>query len=95
MIDDGAFRSRSDHDSHVRTRQHARLVDEQVAGVELRCEDYGVRSRRWTKASVIGKATGNLRAIQILLGYTKIESTVRYVGVDVEDALILAESTEV
>lgn len=50
---------------------------------------------RQTKASIIYKATGNLRAVQILLGHTKIESTVRYLGVDVEDALALAEGTEI
>jgi site-specific recombinase XerC len=44
---------------------------------------------------VIYKATGNLRAVQILLGHTKIESTVRYLGVDVEDALVLAENTDI
>ena len=50
---------------------------------------------RRTKASIIYKATGNLRAVQILLGHTKIENTVRYLGVDVEDALTLAEGIEV
>jgi site-specific recombinase XerC len=71
------------------------LVDEWVAGIGLHCEDYGTHSLRRTKASIIYKATGNLRAVQILLGHTKIESTVRYLGVDVEDALNLAEGTEV
>jgi site-specific recombinase XerC len=71
------------------------LVDEWVAGIGLHCEDYGTHSLRRTKASIIYKATGNLRAVQILLGHTKIESTVRYLGVDVEDALSLAEGTEV
>ena len=52
-------------------------------------------SLRRTKASIIYKATGNLRAVQILLGHTKIENTVRYLGVDVEDALTLAEGTEI
>jgi site-specific recombinase XerC len=56
---------------------------------------YGTHSLRRTKASIIYKQTGNLRAVQILLGHTKIESTVRYLGVDVEDALALAEGTEV
>ena len=77
------------------TRQYARLVDEWVTAIGLRREDYGTHPLRRTKASIIYKATGNLRAVQILLGHTKIESTVRYLGVDVEDALALAESTEV
>ena len=59
-----------------------------------RGEDYGTHSLRRTKASLIYKRTGNLRAVRILLGHTKIEITVRYLGVDVEDALVLAEGTE-
>ena len=94
-IDDYAFPSRIDHSAHLSTRQYARLVDEWVTGIGLRKEDYGTHSLRRTKASIIYKATGNLRAVQILLGHTKIESTVRYLGVDVEDALALAESTEI
>ena len=90
-----AFPSRTDHADHLSTRQFARLVDEWVTGVGLRREDYGTHSLRRTKASIIYKATGNLRAVQILLRHTKIESTVRYLGVDVEDALTLAEGTEV
>jgi site-specific recombinase XerC len=93
-LDDYAFPSRIDHD-HVSTRQYARLVDEWVTGIGLRREDYGTHSLRRTKASIIYKQTGNLRAAQILLGHTKIESTVRYLGVDIEDALALAEGTEV
>lgn len=58
-------------------------------------ERYGTHSLRRTKASIIYKQTGNLRAVQILLGHTKIESTVRYLGVDIEDALALAEATEI
>ncbi|TIP34144.1 MAG: integrase, partial [Mesorhizobium sp.] len=61
----------------------------------LRPQEYGTHSLRRTKASIIYKTTGNLRAVQILLGHTKIENTVRYLGVDVEDALELAEATEV
>jgi site-specific recombinase XerC len=66
-----------------------------VAGIGLRCEEYGTHWLRRTKASLICKATGNLRAVQILLGHTKIENTVRYLGVDIEDALMLAEATEI
>jgi integrase len=68
---------------------------EPARGSIPRPEDYGTHSLRRTKASIIYKQTGNLRAVQILLGHTKIESTVRYLGVDVEDALALAEGTEV
>ena len=77
------------------TRQYARLVDEWVTAVGLRPEEYGTHSLRRTKASMIYRATGNIRAIQILLGHSKIEITVRYLGVDVEDALLLAERTEI
>ena len=94
-IDEFVFPSRIDHTDHISTRQYARLVDEWVTGIGLRPEDYGTHSLRRTKASIIYKQTGNLRAVQILLGHTKIESTVRYLGVDVEDALALAEGTEV
>ncbi|GAN79513.1 Phage integrase family protein [Acidocella aminolytica 101 = DSM 11237] len=94
-LDDFVFPSRLDHADHISTRQYARLVDEWVAGIGLRREDYGTHSLRRTKASIIYKQTGNLRAVQILLGHTKIESTVRYLGVDIEDALLLAEGTEV
>ncbi|TCH98406.1 integrase [Roseococcus sp. SYP-B2431] len=94
-LDDYAFPSRIDHSAHLSTRQYARLVDEWVAGIGLRPEGYCTHSLRRTKASIIYKATGNLRAVQILLGHIKIESTVRYLGVDIEDALHLAESTEV
>lgn len=90
-----AFPSRVDPAGHLSTRQNARLVDEWVDAVGLRRVEYGTHSLRRTKASMIYKATGNLRAIQILLGHTKIENTVRYLGVDIEDALILAERTEI
>lgn len=94
-LDDFVFPSRMDHAAHIITRQYARLVDERGTGIGLPSEDSGTHSLRRTKASIIYKATGNLRAVQILLGHTKIESTVRYLGVDVEDALILAEGTEI
>ncbi|HEY5226736.1 MAG TPA: tyrosine-type recombinase/integrase [Methylovirgula sp.] len=94
-LEDFAFPSRIDHSDHISTRQYARLVDEWVIGIGLRADDYGTHSLRRTKASIIYKQTGNLRAVQILLGHAKIESTVRYLGVDIEDALALAEGTEV
>jgi site-specific recombinase XerD len=94
-VEDYAFPSRINHRSPLSTRQYARLVDEWVTAIGLRPKDYGTHSLRRTKASMIYKQTGNLRAVQILLGNTKIESTVRYLGVDIEDALELAEATEV
>ena len=94
-IDDYAFPSRVDRNGHLSTRQYARLVDEWVTAVGLRRAEYGTHSMRRTKAAMIYKATGNLRAIQILLGHSKIENTVRYLGVDIEDALLLAERTEI
>jgi site-specific recombinase XerC len=94
-LNDFAFPSRTDHAKHISTRQYGRLVDEWVTGIGLRREDYGTHSLRRTKASIIYKQTGNLRAVQILLGHAKIESTVRYLGVDIEDALALAEGTEI
>ncbi len=94
-LDDFVFPSRVDHAAHISTRQYARLVDEWVTGIGLRREDYGTHSLRRTRASLIYKRTGNLRAVQILFGHTKIESTVRYLGVDVDDALTLAEATEI
>lgn len=94
-VHDYAFPSRVDHAGHLSTRQYARLVDEWVDAVRLRRAEYGTHSLRRTKASMIYKAAGNLRAIQILLSHTKIENTVRYLDVDIEDALILAERNEI
>lgn len=94
-LDDFVFSSRTDHSDHISTRQYARLVDEWVTAIGLRREDYCTHSLWRTKAALIYKQTGNLRAVQILLGHTKIETTVRYLGVEVEDALSLAEATEV
>lgn len=93
-VDDFAFPSRIDPADHISTRQYARLVDEWVTAVGLPRQDYATHSLRRTKASFVYKRTGNLRAVQILLGHTKIETTVRYLGVDIEDALTLSEHTE-
>lgn len=86
------FPSRKDRNRHLSTRQYARLVDEWVKSIGLRRSAYGTHSMRRTKATLIYRKTGNLRAVQLLLGHTKIDSTVRYLGVEVEDALALAES---
>jgi integrase len=86
--------SRVDRSGHLSTRQYARLVDEWVTGVGLMRSEYGTHSLRRTKASILYRATGNLRAIQLVLGHSKIENTVRYLGIDVEDALAVAENTE-
>lgn len=94
-VDEYAFPSRIDHSRHLSTRQYARLLDEWVSAIGLRPRDYGTHSLRRTKAALIYKRTGNLRAVQILLRHTKIETTVRYLGVDIEDSLELAEATEV
>jgi site-specific recombinase XerC len=95
-INDFAFPSRDGHSDHLSSRQYACLVDEWVSAIGLCHEDHGTHSLRRTKAAIISKkATGNLRAIQILLGHTKIENTVRYLSVDIEDALELAEHTEI
>lgn len=94
-LEEHAFPSRVNRANHMSTRQYARLVDEWVTAIGLRRAEYGTHSLRRTKASMIYKAAGNLRAVQILLGHTKIENTVRYLGVDVEDALLLAERTEI
>jgi integrase len=79
-IDEFAFPSRVDHADHLSTLQYARLVDDWVTAIGLRCEDYGTHSLRRTKAAMIYKATGNLRAIQILLEHTKMENTRRAPG---------------
>jgi integrase len=93
-VNDFIFPSRIDYTGHLSTRQYARLLDEWVSTVGLDKRQYGTHSMRRTKASLIYKATGNLRAIQILLGHTNIEHTVRYLGVDVDDALTLSERTD-
>ena len=77
------------------TRQYARLLGEWIAGIGLDPHLFGTHSLRRTKATLIYRRTGNLRAVQLLLGHTKIESTVRYLGVEVDDALALAEQVDV
>ena len=80
---------------HLTPRQYARLVDEWVKAVCFNAYEYGTHSLRRTQASPIYKATGNLRAIPILLGHSNIKKTVRDLGVGVDDAIALAERTEI
>jgi integrase len=89
------FPGRRGPDQHLTTRQYARLVSEWVSGIGLDPLKYATHSMRRTKATLIYRRTGNLRAVQLLLGHTKIESTVRYLGVEVDDALEIAEKTDV
>jgi integrase len=77
------------------TRQYARLLSEWFVGIGLDPHVYGTHSLRRTKATLIYRRTGNLRAVQLLLGHTKIESTVRYLGIDVDDALAISEQVEI
>jgi integrase len=77
------------------TRQCARLLAEWLTMIGLDPRFYGTHSLRRTKATLIYKKTGNLRAVQLLLGHTKIESTVRYLGIEVDDALAVAEQIDV
>lgn len=80
---------------HLSTRQYARLVDDWVTSIGLDYTAYGTHSLRRTKPTIIYRQTKNLRAVQILLGHTSLESTVRYLGVEVDDALELSERIEI
>jgi integrase len=80
---------------HLTTRQYARLLEDWLTMIGLDPCFYGTHSLRRTKATLIYKNTGNLRAVQLLLGHTKIESTVRYLGIEVDDALTVAEQIDV
>ena len=77
------------------TRQYARLLWGWIAGIGLDHKLFGTHSLRRTKATLIYRRTGNLRAVQLLLGHTKIKSTVRYLGIEIDDALAIAEQVDV
>ena len=80
---------------HISTRQYARIVRDWVTSIGLKASAYGIHSIRRTQVTQIYKKTGNLRAVQFLLGHTKLGSTVRYLGVELEDALGIAEAIEI
>jgi integrase len=87
------FTGRRDLGRNITTRQYARLVSDWIGSVGLDPRLFGTHSLRRTKATLIYRRTGNLRAVQLLLGHTKIESTVRYLGIEVDDALAIAETS--
>lgn len=95
MLSDFIFPSRIRNSPHITTRQYARIVRNWVTEIGLDPANYGTHSMRRTKVTLIYRRTKNLRAIQLLLGHTKIESTVRYLGIEVDDALQMTEQTEV
>jgi integrase len=92
---DFLFPSRLHGSAHLSTRQYARIVKSSDSGIGLLPGNYGTHSLRHTKATLIYKRTRNPRAVQLLLGHTKLESTVRYLGIEVDDALEMSEQTEV
>lgn len=92
--DDWLFPSRSRDGKHIGTRQYARLVDAWVRRIDLNPSAYSTHSLRRTKVALIYKKTGNLRACQLLLGHGKLESTVRYLGIEVDDALEISEQID-
>lgn len=92
---DFLFTSRVTDSPHLSTRQYARIVHRWVEDAGLETGSYGTHTMRRTKASLIYRRTRNLRAVQLLLGHTKLESTVRYLGIEVDDALEIAEQPDV
>jgi len=89
------FPSRLHKSLHISTRQYARMVSQWVGSIGLDPTAYGTHSMRRTKATLIYRRTKNLRAVQLLLGHSKLESTVRYLGIEVDDALEISEQTEI
>lgn len=92
---DYLFPSNQKINEHITTRQYSRLVDNWVSSIGLDHTAYGTHSMRRTKPTILYKQTKNLRAVQILLGHSRLESTVRYLGVEIDDALELSEQLEI
>ena len=93
--EDWLFPSRMDRERHLSTRQYSRLVKQWVKLIGLEASAYATHSLRRTKVSLLYRKTGNLRACQLLLGHTKLESTVRYLGVELDDALEMSAALEI
>jgi integrase len=89
------FTGRRGKERSLSTRQYARLLSGWISGIGLDASLFGTHSLRRTKAALIYRRTGNLRAVQLLLGHTKVESTVRYLGIEVDDALAIAEKVDI
>lgn len=89
------FTSRRQPSRSMTRRQYARLVAKWIGGIGLDPNVFGTHSLRRTKATLIYRRTGNLRAVQLLLGHSRIESTVRYLGIEVDDALAISEQVDV
>jgi site-specific recombinase XerD len=88
------FPSRRHAAAHLSARQYARIVKRWIGLIGADPAADGTHSLRHTKATLIYRRTHNLRAVQLLLGHRKLESTVRYLGIEVDDALEMAERTE-
>lgn len=92
---DYLFPSRIRKSQHLSTRQYSRMVSSWVAAIGLDPTPYGTHSMRRTKATLLYRRTKNLRAIQLLLGHSKLDSTVRYLGIEMDDALEMSEQMDI
>ncbi len=93
--DDFLFPSRAHDSPHLGTRHYARILDSWIVEIAFDPTAYGTHTKRRIKAFLICRRTKNIRAVQLLPGHTKLESTVRYLGIEVEDALELSEQAEI
>lgn len=93
--EDLLFPGRLHESRHLGTRQYARILGHGVDELGLDRADYGTHSMRRSKATLIYRRAKNLRAVQLLLGHRRLESTVRYLGIEVDDALEMSEETEI
>ena len=91
---DFLFPSRIAGSPHISTRQYARIVHQWFDEIGLDPTAYGTHTMRRTKPTLIYRRTKNLRAVQLLMGHTRLESTVRYLGIEVDDALEMSEQTD-
>lgn len=92
---DYLFPSRIRSAQHLSTRQYSRMLSSWIAAIGLDPTSYGTHSMRRTKATLLYRRTKNLRAIQLLLGHSKLDSTVRYLGIEIDDALEMSEKIDV